>query len=122
MKEIFATREKLFAPNDRVLGVHLRGTDYSGKKPNDYAIPPPNEFAVKVIVEKIRDWKCNKIFLATEDKAIIQFFKDTFGDGFGDFCKVIGVMMLANNFENVYAFNLGRYGVKPVDWRKLIGK
>lgn len=33
-----------------------------------------------------------------------------------------GVMMLAENFENVLAFNLGRYGVRPVDWRKLVGK
>ena len=33
-----------------------------------------------------------------------------------------GVMMLSENFENVYAFNLGRYGVYPVDWRKLIGQ
>lgn len=175
MQEIMAVRGKLFAPTDRVLGVLLRGTDYSVKKPNDHPIPPPNEFAVKVIVEKIREWKCNKIFLATEDKAIMQFFKDTFGDGFGDFCRIldreyvdyksgkqissiridrendyylqgkdyltqmvllslcnsfvtartsgsIGVMILAENFENVYAFNLGRYGVKPVDWRKLIGK
>ena len=113
--------------------------------------------------------------MATEDKNIIQFFKETFGDGFGDFCVIFdkkyvdykpgkwfsqynidrendrflqgkeylteivllsmcnsyitslcsgaaGVMMLANNFENTYAFNLGVYGVFPVDWRKLIAR
>ena len=41
MKEIFAIREKLFAPNDRVLGVLLRGTDYVSKKPRQHNIPPP---------------------------------------------------------------------------------
>ena len=175
MQEIMAVRGKMFAPTDRVLGVHLRGTDYFADKPKNHAIPPPNEYAVEVIVEKIREWKCNKIFLATEDKGIVQFFKDTFGDGFGNFCMIldkeyvdykprhavsrvrierendyylqgkeylfemvllslcnsfltartsgsVGVMMLAENFENVYAFNFGRYGVRPIDWRKLIGK
>ncbi len=175
MKEIFAIREKLFAPNDRVLGVLLRGTDYVVNKPKWHPIPPPVEYARDVILEKIRAWKCNKIFLVTEDKSIIQFFKETFGDGFGNFCMIlnreyvdykpgqlisnvrierendyflqgkeyltqivllsmcnslitartsgsIAVMMLANNFENVYAFDLGRYGVFPVDWRKLIAQ
>ena len=128
-----------------------------------------------MILQKIHEWKCNKIFLSTEDKTIVQFFKDTFGDGFGTFCVTIdrdypdykpgqginnvrinrendrylttkeyltemvilskctsfitsmcsgatGVMMLAEKFENSMAFNFGLYGVKPVDWRKLIGK
>ena len=175
MEEILAIREKLFAPNDRVLGVLLRGTDYISLKPKGHPIPPPTEFARNVIIEKIRAWKCNKIFLATEDKNIIQYFKETFGDGFGDFFLILdreyvdyvpgklinsinidrendyylqgkeyltqlvilskctsfimtkcsgagGVMLLADNFENVYAFNLGTYGIKPVDWRKLIGR
>lgn len=175
MEEILAIREKLFAPNDRVLGVLLRGTDYISLKPKWHPIPPPPEFARDVIIEKIRAWKCNKIFLATEDKNIIQYFKETFGDGFGDFFLIldreyvdyvpgkvitsinidrendhflqtkdyvtqmilltmcnsfvtakcsgaVGVMILAESFENVYAFNLGTYGIKPVDWRKLIGR
>lgn len=113
--------------------------------------------------------------MVTEDKSIVQFFKDTFGDGFGEFCITLdkgyfdyipgkwindhsierendhflqgkeyltevvllsmcnsfitafcagaaSAMMLANNFENTYAFNLGVYGVFPVDWRKLIAR
>jgi len=136
---------------------------------------PPVEFAKDIVIEKVREWKFNKIFLVTEDKSILQFFKETFGDGFGSFCitfnkeffkydpkkaasqnrinrdndyflqgkeyvtemvllsmcnslvtaRVSGataVMMLADNFENVYAFNLGHYGVFPVDWRKLIAQ
>lgn len=125
-------------------------------------------------MEKLRAWKCNKIFLATEDDSIVQFFKDTFVDGFGEFFVILdreyidyklgqqkiaairinreddyflqgkeyltemvllslchsfvtarcsgstGVMMLAEHFENTFAFNLGQYGVKPVDWKTLV--
>ena len=41
---------------------------------------PPREFAASIVVEKLREWKCNKIFLATEDKSIVQAFKNTFGE------------------------------------------
>lgn len=40
-QEIDATFEKLFAPDDRILGVLLRGTDYLANKPFLHAIPPP---------------------------------------------------------------------------------
>lgn len=28
----------------------------------------------------MEEWKCNKLFLATEDKSIVQVFKQVFGD------------------------------------------
>ena len=164
MKEISALRQKLFAPNDRVLGVHLRGTDYLTGRGFNHPIPPPIEFALSTVVAKLQEWRCNKIFLATEDKEIVSVFKNVFRD----FCVIIdkdyinhkpgnfvsatridrpndhflqgkeyltemmlltmcnsfvtarcsgatGVMMLSNMFENVYAFNLGRYGVIGLD-------
>lgn len=79
MAEIAAVRQKLFAPNDRVLGVLLRGTDYVARRPKQHPIPPPTEFALSIVVEKLKEWKCNKIFLATEDKNIVQVFKQVFG-------------------------------------------
>lgn len=39
-KEINELYSKLFPPNTRVLGVHLRGTDYVAKKPKYHPIPP----------------------------------------------------------------------------------
>lgn len=80
MEEIAAMRQKLFAPNDRVLGVLLRGTDYLVRRMRDHPIPPPIEFAASIVAEKLRDWQCNKIFLATEDKSIVQAFKQVFRD------------------------------------------
>lgn len=40
IKEVLTVKNKLFAPNDRVLGVKLRGTDYVAKKPKYHPIPP----------------------------------------------------------------------------------
>ena len=79
-KEILSLHKKLFSSNERVLGVLLRGTDYVDKKPFGHPIPPPTEFAISIIIQKMQEWKCNKIFLATEDKLIIQIFKKIFGD------------------------------------------
>lgn len=160
MEEISVVRQKLFAPQDRVLGVLLRGTDYVAKKPTYHPIPPPTEFAASIVIEKAEAWHCNKIFLATEDKGIVQIFKRVFGnlcvtfdreyvdykqDKFVSLMRIdrpndhfqqgkdyltqivlasmcnsfvaarcsgtVGVMMLAENFEHTYFFNLGKYGV-----------
>lgn len=80
MAEILAIQKKLFSPTDRVLGVLLRGTDYVAEKPKWHPIPPPVEFAASIAATKLRDWNCNKIFLATEDKNIVTDFKNFFGD------------------------------------------
>lgn len=80
LKEIATVQENLFSPKDRVLGVLLRGTDYVEKKPRDHPIPPPIELAVSTIIFKMNEWRCNKLFLATEDKTIVATFKDVFGD------------------------------------------
>lgn len=117
------------------------------------------------MIEKINEWKCNKIFLATEDKGIVQVFKNIFRNFCvtfdreyvdykpGEFISTVrinrpddhfiqgkdyltqmvllstcdsfitarcsgatGVMMLSEKFENVYAFNLGRYNMIGLDY------
>ena len=80
MEEILATRKKLFAPQDRVLGVLLRGTDWTVRKLKNHPIPPTIELAISTISKKLTEWNCNKIFLATEDKAIVEQLKNVFGD------------------------------------------
>ena len=164
MAEIAAVREKLFAPNDRLLGVHLRGTDYTGLKPFGHCIQPPVEHAINTVYKKLQEWHCNKIFLATEDENIVQIFKQVFGDTCVTFDReyvnyeqgqyvgsmridrpndhflqgkeyltemvllsmcnsfvaarcsgTVGVMMLADNFEHTYFFDLGRYDVADLE-------
>lgn len=163
-EEILSVRDKMFSTEDRVLGVLLRGTDYLDMKPHSHPIAPPLEFAVSVVVEKLQEWKCNKIYLATEDKKIVQTFKNVFGDlcvaldrEYVDYqpgqaigtiridrendhylqgkeyllqiaiaatCNSfiaarcsgsVSVMMLADNFEHTYFFNLGKYGLISLD-------
>lgn len=80
LTEIVAEQKQIFSSNDRVLGVLLRGTDYAIKRLPNHPIPPPVEFAVSTVVSKIKEWDCNKIFLATEDKNFVQIFKKIFGD------------------------------------------
>lgn len=79
-EEVESVKEKLFSSMDRVLGVKLRGTDYVANKPKWHYIPPPLSLVADTIRTKMLEWNCSKIFLATEDKNIFQFFKDTFGD------------------------------------------
>ena len=124
------------------------------------------EFAMSIVVEKMEEWQCNKIFLSTEDKNIVQAFKQVFGDlcvttnrkyvnyelqrdiavtrsridrdndhflqGKEYLTELVllstlkslvtsqssgstGLMMLAENFENFYVFNLGKYGMIGLD-------
>lgn len=32
------------------------------------------------MIQNMKEWKCNKVYLATEDKSIIEIFKNVFGD------------------------------------------
>lgn len=157
-EEIMELRKKLFTPEDRVLGVHLRGTDYVARRPFDHPIQPPIEYALTKVIEKLNEWHCNKIFLATEDKTFVHIFKNVFGDicvtlekefvqydikkwvsechssRENDYflrgkeylsdmlmlsicnCFVCGItsgsvgVMMMSDFENVHAFNFGKYG------------
>ena len=164
VKEAQMIREKLFSPNDRVLGVNLRGTDYISLRPKNHPIPPPVEFSASTVVAKLREWNCNKIFLTCEDKNIVENFKNIFGDicvttdrkyinykpGDGTpitrinrendhflqgkeyltdilllsmcDCLVlqrctasVAVMLLSDHFEDVFVFNLGRWGVVTLE-------
>ena len=166
MEEIWTIREKLFPPEERILGVLLRGTDYLVRKIKGRPIPPPIEFAESTIKNLLKKWKFKKFFLATEDKRIIDACKETFGDDclildreyvnynslkdkwvttcridrendhylqgkeyltqivllstcnsfIGARCSGTTVaMMLQENFENTYFFNVGRYKTITLD-------
>ena len=79
-EEILAMREEIFSLEDNILGVLLRGRDYSDKKIKGQPIPPPVEFARNKAREKFDEWACNKILLITEDKAVVELFRDNFGN------------------------------------------
>ena len=70
----------LFLKEDRILGVLMRGTDYSSLKLPNHPIPPSLDEAVEKVKEMKDKWNCNKVFLATEDYNIVLHFKEAFGD------------------------------------------
>lgn len=72
--------KELFAPNDRVLGVLARGTDYLKIKPVNHPIQPTMDQLIGKLNEVLEEQKCNKIFLATEDKAIVDKLRGEYGE------------------------------------------
>ncbi len=68
-----------FDKSDRILGVVVRGTDYTTQKPKNHPIQPTIEQAIEKTREIVQEQMCKKIFLATEDKTIYDAFSQAFG-------------------------------------------
>lgn len=67
--------------NKKVLSVHIRGTDHftSGHGSNQKHLMNYENFIEPVVKKKLKEKKCNKIFLATDEKEIYLKFKKSFG-------------------------------------------
>lgn len=78
-KEVDCLKKVLFR-NERVLGVLARGTDYINAKPKNHPVQPMPEQLMEKIDEVFESRKCEKIYLATEDKGFFAKFKDKYGD------------------------------------------
>ena len=63
-----------------MIGLLIRGTDYTQLKPLGHAIPPTAEQAAEKLDEFLAKYGERKIFLATEDENIYAFFKNKYGD------------------------------------------
>ncbi len=74
--------EKRILPNDRVLGVLARGTDYIRLKPSGHPVQPTPEQLIEKVREVMRMQNCNKVFVATEDKEIDAIFRKEFGTNY----------------------------------------
>lgn len=66
-------------PSVKILGAHLRGTDFNKRLKNHPSIVMPEEYLCKV-GKIIKGGKYDKIFIATEDNSIIDMFVSEFGD------------------------------------------
>ncbi len=71
---------RLISKSDRVLGVLVRGTDYVALQPKYHPIQPPVDVVIDATKNCIAQWRCNKIFLATEDFNVVTRFKNIFKD------------------------------------------
>ena len=65
---------------NEMIGVFVRGTDYALLKPSGHHIPPTAEQASLKLDEFLVRFGERKIFLATEDGNIYDFFKNKYGN------------------------------------------
>lgn len=74
--------ECLIPKKGRILAVVYRGSDYRSKKAYAHHIQPDITEYMRVIEEKQQEWGStyDKIFLATDSREAVVFFKEKFGD------------------------------------------
>lgn len=65
---------------EKVLGVLCRGTDYRDLKPKKHPIQPEVADVIAMAKKAMLEAQCEKIYLATEDKEILEQFRQEFGD------------------------------------------
>lgn len=76
----FKTKTELFSNKGRILGVHLRGTDFIKLEPKNHPIQPvPSEVLERVKIALL-EWNCDHVYLATEDADIYDFFQSDLGE------------------------------------------
>ena len=104
---------------DKMIGILVRGTDYIKLRPIGHPIPPTPENAASKLDEFIAKYGQHKIFLATEDENIYNFFVKRYGDliytSDNNLVKYAGTDYLYNeiNSSNKYKFGLD-YLVKMI--------
>lgn len=62
----------------RVLGVLCRGTDYTANKPKGHPVQPPVDDVIALVKLKMVELDCQWIYLATEERAILEQFEKSF--------------------------------------------
>lgn len=62
----------------RVLGVLCRGTDYVATKPKGHPVQPEITDVIALVSKKMKDLRCDHIYLATEEQAIHKKFEEAF--------------------------------------------
>lgn len=72
--------ERILKGNKNVLGVLLRGTDYTLKQSYDEFIQPKTDKVIGDVKKFLKEKGYEKIYLATEDINIYQAFKNEFKD------------------------------------------
>lgn len=78
-REVNALYDEMFEEN-RVLGVLCRGTDYINNRPKNHPIQPEPEEVIKKAVEVMERFRCERIYLATEDDEIYRKFRKALGN------------------------------------------
>jgi hypothetical protein len=78
VKEAYLFIKNNFKKNERILGVHFRGTTY--KRAKNHSFPPTPKIISKKIDELLIKFKYDKIFLVTEEEKYLNFIKKKYGN------------------------------------------
>ena len=91
--------------NKKVLSVHIRGTDHftSGHGSNQKHLMNYENFIEPMVKKKLKEKKCNKIFLATDEKEIYLNFKKSFGKKLIKYKTILATTSRSLFDSNAYA-------------------
>ena len=96
--------EKNFNKNDKILGIHFRGTSY--KTAVGHALPPTPKIMSEFTDSLIKKYKYTKIFLVTEETKYLNFFKKKYKNK----CYYLNSFRSKNNEAfKIYPRKLHRY-------------
>lgn len=70
--------QEILTPEEKVLGVLYRGTDFTSNAPKGHYISPSFEMMKEKIDEVILNYKVDKIYLATEDVRFRRYLDDIY--------------------------------------------
>lgn len=72
--------QSIFAPfkGKGILGCLCRGTDFTAKRPYGHPVQPTLEQLMAEVEEKLAEYSCEKIYLATEEERITKQFEERF--------------------------------------------
>ncbi|HOY39192.1 MAG: hypothetical protein KBB11_02315 [Bacteroidales bacterium] len=84
-KEIQAHMDEVYlnitgGSEKRILGVLCRGTDYLSTKPYGHPVQPEVDDVMAKAEQVMKQYNCSYLYLATEDKGILDRFREKFGD------------------------------------------
>lgn len=74
--------EEIFGGNkkERILGVLARGTDYTALKPYFHPVQPNLDQLAVAIDRYVKEYACEKIYVATEDSSLLEQLKEIYGE------------------------------------------
>lgn len=77
-RHIEAVYQQMFSDDDRVMGVLCRGSDFFWHEPDQGRETGKIKKVIDIVETAAQKYKCNKIFLMTEDSEILEVFKNRF--------------------------------------------
>ena len=101
--------KNLFGDSKNILGILLRGTDYTSRRPPGHAKPPSIKKAINDTIKMDDKYKYDFIFLATEDYKIRNKFIKKFGEKLK---YILPEKPVYYNYDrkNFLSFNIKVYG------------